>query len=123
MIRTSTTIAFQEMVRIFVQLARRSIGEIGDLWNVIDRFFGASCGHVIGYGLFLIETKKLGIGSNESLVEDAAGEQVEFLVLDGLEHPGADFGGGRNLVQRDATQLALTAQFFAKTGQRASCDW
>ena len=68
----------------FVYLPRRSLGNICDLRNVIDGFLRSGGSDVIGHGLFLVDAEELGIGANESLVEDAAGEEIEFLVLEAL---------------------------------------
>ena len=69
--------------------------------KVIDGFLRSGGSDVIGHGLFLIDAEELGVGANESFVEDAAGEEIEFLILERFEHPCADFGGSRNLVERD----------------------
>ena len=72
----------------------------------------AQGGEIIGDGFFFVETDLAGVGADKAFVEDAAGELVEMLVLNGAEHAGADFGGGGDGVERDATLLALLAKFF-----------
>ena len=74
-------------------------------------------GQVIGYGFFFIEADLAGVGAHETLVEDAAGELVEVLVLEGTQHAGADFGGVGDGIETDALLLALFAKFFSECTQ------
>ncbi len=69
---------------------------------------------VIGEGFVLVETDLAREGADKTLVEDAAGELVEVLVLDRAEHAGANLGGGRDGFEREAAQLALSAKFFSE---------
>src|SRR5208283_2679405 len=62
----------------------------------------AQGGEVIGDNFFFVEADLAGVGADETFVEDAAGELVEMLVLDGAEHAGADLRGGGDGVERDA---------------------
>ena len=41
----------------------------------------------------------LGVGANESFVEDAAGKLVEVFFFDGAKHARADFGDVGNVVE------------------------
>ena len=47
---------------------------------------------IVGDGFLAVEAEMLGVGANESFVEDAAGKQVEVFFLDGLKHARADLG-------------------------------
>jgi len=72
---------------------------------------------VIGNGLIFVEANEAGIGADEALVEDAAGQLVEFIFFQGLQHAGADFGGDGDFLERDLALFALQFQFFAKGRQ------
>jgi hypothetical protein len=77
----------------------------------------AQGGQIVGYGLFFIEADLAGVGADKSFVENAAGKLVKMFVFDGAQHPRTDFRGGGDGVERDATLLALFAQFFSKRTQ------
>ena len=68
---------------------------------VVDRFFG-------------IEAEVLGVGADESAVEDAAGELVEMLLFDGLQHARADLRNTGNIVERELFFLARLAKFVSE---------
>ena len=72
---------------------------------------------VFGDGLIFVEANAPRVGANESLIEDASGQLVELILLQRLQHAGADFGGDGNLLQRDFALLAFLSQLFAKGGQ------
>ena len=59
----------------------------------------AQGGEVVGDYFIFIEADLAGVGTHESFVENAAGELVEMLVLDGAQHAGADFCGGGDGVE------------------------
>ena len=74
----------------------------------------AEAGEIVGDGFFIVEAEMLGVGANESLVEDAAWELVKVLLLDGLQHAGTDFGDVGNVLQRDVFFLACGAKFVSE---------
>jgi hypothetical protein len=56
----------------------------------------------------------LGVGADETLVEDATGEEVEVLLFDGLEHARADLGDVGDVIVREFFLLARLAEFVAE---------
>lgn len=74
----------------------------------------AEAGEIVGDGVSVVEAEVLGVGANESLVKDAAGELVEVLFFDGLQHARADFGDVGNVIERDAFGLARLAKFVSE---------
>lgn len=75
---------------------------------------------VVGDGLLFVEPHAAGVGANESLVKNAAGQLVELLLFQRLEHAGADFGRRRDLLERDGALLAFFFQLFAEGRQGMS---
>jgi len=73
---------------------------------------------VVGDRLVLIESDRACVGANKALVENASGQLAELFFLERLEHTRSDFGGGRNLVERDFSLLSFQLQFFAEGWQR-----
>src|SRR5580692_7978228 len=69
---------------------------------------------IIGYSFFFIESDLPRVGADKALAENAARKSVKVFLLDGAQHTRADFRDGRNGVERDATLLALLAQFFSE---------
>src|SRR5580700_2771198 len=74
---------------------------------------------IIGYSFFFIESDLPRVGADKALAENTARKLVKVFVLDGAQHTRADFRGGRNCVERDATLLALFAQFFSERSHRS----
>ena len=74
----------------------------------------AEAGEVVGDGFFVVQSEMLGIGADETFVEHAAGENIEALFFDGLEHARADLGDIGNGIQRDVLLLACLAEFVAE---------
>ena len=74
----------------------------------------AQASQIVGDGVFVVEAEVLGVGANESFVEDSTGKLVEVLLLDGLEHARADFGDVGNVIERDALGLARLAKFVSE---------
>src|SRR5579885_1419480 len=62
-------------------------------------------------GFFGIETELLGVGANESFVENAAGELIEVLFLDGAKHARSDLDDVGDVVERKLFALACLAKF------------
>jgi len=109
---------------------RREVG--GDEWPLLRRrrawgpralrfpdFVGidlrlAQAGEIVGDGIFGVESEVLGVGANESLVEDAAGKLIEVFFFDGLEHARADLGDVGNVIEREVLFLACLAEFVAE---------
>lgn len=74
----------------------------------------AQAGEIVGDGFFVVEAEMLGVGANESFIEDAAGKLVEVFFFDGLEHASADFSDVGNVIERDVFFLARYAKFVAE---------
>ena len=74
----------------------------------------AQGGEIFGYGLFVVESEMPGIGANESFIKDAAGKLIEVFVFDSFEHARADLGDVGNVIEREATPLALFAKLFSE---------
>jgi hypothetical protein len=97
-----------------IGVARRlAIAEVGEQSLRLNLAF-AEGSQIVSDGFVFVETNLAGVGADKTFVEDAAGELVEVFVLDGAEHAGADLGGGRDGLEREATQLALSAKFFSE---------
>ena len=78
----------------------------------------AQAGEIVGDGIFGVESEVLGVGANESLVEDAARKLIEVFLFDGLEHARADLGDVGNVIERELFLLASVAEFVAEFSQR-----
>ena len=76
----------------------------------------AQSDEVVVDGFFGVVAEMLGVGADESFIEDAAGKLLEVVFFDSLQHAGADLGDVGNVVERDAFSLARQAKFFAKLG-------
>jgi len=74
----------------------------------------AQAAEVVGDGLFVVESEMLGVGADETFVEDAAGELVEALLFNGQEHARADFGDVGDVFEREFFLLARFAEFVAE---------
>lgn len=110
---------------------RRGLAGLGDaelVWgggarkfwaNRIPDFVGidlrfAQADKVIGDGFFVVEAEMLGVGANESFIEDPAGKLIEGFIFDGLEHAGADLGYVGDVVEREIFFLARLAEFVSE---------
>ena len=71
-------------------------------------------GEIVGDGFFGVESQMLGVGADESFVEDAAGELIEVFLFDGAKHARADFGDVGNVVEREFFLLARLAEPVAE---------
>lgn len=71
-------------------------------------------GEIVRYGFFFVEADLAGVGADESLIEDAAGEQVKVFVLEGAQHAGADFCGLGDGLEIEPALFALFAKFFSE---------
>jgi hypothetical protein len=78
--------------------------------------FSLACDVTVDSFVF-VQSEMLGVGADETLVEDAAGEPIELFVFNRLQHAAADFGGTGDVVERDALLLALSAEFVAELAQ------
>jgi hypothetical protein len=74
----------------------------------------AEGGQVVVYDFFFIKADLAGVGADKAFIENAAGELVKMFVLNGAEHARADFRGGGDGVERNATQFSLLAKFFSE---------
>jgi len=74
----------------------------------------AQAGEVVGDGIVGIQTEMLGIGADESLVEDAAGQSIEVFFFNRLQHARADLGDVGNVVQRELFLLSRFAEFISE---------
>jgi len=87
--------------------------------NRIPDFVGidlrlAQADKVVGDGFFVVEAEMLGVGANESFIEDAAGKLIEVFLFDGLEHAGADLGYVGDVIEREIFFLARLAEFVSE---------
>lgn len=71
-------------------------------------------GEIVSDGFFGVQAEMLGVGTDESAIEDATGKAVEVLLFDGLKHARADFGDVRNVIEREAFGFARLAEFVAE---------
>ena len=92
--------------------ARRWAVRIPDFVGIDLRL--AQAGEIVGDGFFVVQAEMLGVGANESFVEDAAGKLVEVFLFDGLEHARADLGDVGNVIERDIFFLARLAEFVSE---------
>ena len=98
-------------------LRRRGSADGRGLAELIGVNLGlAEAGEVVGDRFFVAEAKMLGVGANESFIEDAARKQVEVFFFDGLQHAGADFGDAGDVVERELLGFAGFAEFVAECG-------
>jgi len=74
----------------------------------------AEASEVVGDGFFGVEAEMLGIGADESFVENAAGQLVEVFLFDGAKHARADFGDVGNVIEREFFLLARLAEFVSE---------
>jgi hypothetical protein len=97
-------------IRFVRGFARAEVGEQGLRLNLAF----AEGGQIVSNGFVFVEADLAGVGADKTFVEDAAGELVKMFVLDGAEHASTDLCGGRDGLEREATQLALFAKFFSE---------
>jgi len=79
----------------------------------------AQAGKILCDGFLVVESEMLGVGADESLVEDAARQQIEVLFFDSLQHARADLGDVGNVIEREFFLLTRLAEFvseFAHSG-------
>jgi hypothetical protein len=93
-------------------IASRTRGGGRDAFLRVD--LGLAESKIIGDRFVIVQAEVLGVGANESFIEDAAGKQIEVLLLDSLQHARADFGGLGNFFERDVLGLARFAEFVAE---------
>jgi hypothetical protein len=72
---------------------------------------------IFGHRFFFVKPDLAGVGPDETLIEDSAGELVKVFIFEGAQHAGADFGGIGDGLELDAAPLALLAKFFSKGSQ------
>jgi len=61
-----------------------------------------------------VEAEVLGVRSDESAIEDAAGQLLEVFLFDGLQHARADLGDVGNVVERELFLLPRFTKFVAE---------
>jgi len=74
----------------------------------------AQAREVIGDRIFRIQAKVLGVGADESFVEYAAGQLIEVLFFDGLQHARTDLRDVRHVIERELFFLARLAKFVSE---------
>jgi hypothetical protein len=74
----------------------------------------AQGGGIVGHGFFLIESDLAGVGADETSIEDTAGKLVKVFFFKGAQHADADFRGVGDVIELEATLLALLAKFFSE---------
>src|ERR1700757_2368795 len=79
----------------------------------------AEAGQIIGNGFFGIHSEMLGIGADESLVENTAGALIGVFFFDSLQHARTDLGDVGDGIERDVFLLARLAEFFAEFAHSA----
>ena len=74
----------------------------------------AQAGQVVIDGILRVEAEMFGIRADESAIEHTAGELIELLILDGLQHTPVDLGDVGNVVERELFYLARFAEFVSE---------
>jgi len=87
---------------------------LGIATSVRVNLFLAETGKIFRNGIVGVEANLLGVGANESLVEDASGELVEVFIFDCLQHARADLGDIGNVIKREFLALASLAKLVAE---------
>ena len=83
---------------------------------LIFLFFGASAsGQELRYDLVFVQAQVACVLADEGGVEDAAGQALEALRLDGVEHARANLGGLRDFRQGHTTKIAFSTEIFPKS--------
>src|SRR5947209_18004273 len=52
---------------------------------VVSRLWLLAGGHIVGNSLLFVNSQVAGIGAHKAFVEDAAGEKIEFFLLERLQ--------------------------------------
>ena len=81
---------------------------------VCDDLRLAQRGQVVAHGLLGIKAQVFRIGTNESFIEDAAGEVLEVLFFNSAEHACVDLGDVGDVVEREFFLLAGLAKLFSE---------
>ena len=74
----------------------------------------AEADKIVGNGLVGIEAEMLGIGADESFIENTAGKLIEVFFFDGLEHARADLGDVGDVIEGEVFFLPRLAEFGAE---------
>ena len=74
----------------------------------------AQAGQVVIDGILGVEAEMFGIRADEPAIEHTAGELIEVLFLDGLQHTPVDFGDVGNVFERELFYLARFAEFVSE---------
>jgi len=77
-------------------------------WRLLGGF------QVLGYSLIFIESHALGVSADIGSVEDASRKQIELFILQRLQKTASNLCRGDNFFKRNASQLSLLTQMFAK---------
>lgn len=77
-------------------------------WRLLGSF------QVLGYSLIFIEPHALGISADVRFIEDASGKQIELFIFQRLQQTASNLRRGDNFLKRNASQLSLLTQMFAK---------
>jgi len=90
-------------------------GKGGPAAVVVDGLAGSVAGSEESFGpVVLVEAEGAGVAADNSLGEDAAGEQAKAFLLQGHQVVLADFCDRRDFFQRHAAGKPLHAQVFTK---------
>ena len=74
----------------------------------------AQAGQVVIDGILRVQAEMFGVRADESAIEHTAGELIELLFLDGLQHTPVDLGDAVNVVERELFYLARFAEFVSE---------
>jgi hypothetical protein len=70
----------------------------------------SQCRDVLVDRLFFVEADVARVRADKALVKDSPRKLIEFLFFQSAEHTRPDLGAERNVVERDASLLALLSQ-------------
>jgi hypothetical protein len=79
----------------------------------VDLRLAKAC-QVVVNSVFGIQTEVLGVGADESAIENAAREFIELFLFDGLQHAPADLGDVRNVVEREFLTFPRLPEFVSE---------
>lgn len=99
----------------------RAAYDPGWLWlaNFVRLNLGlAQATEIVGDCIFVVEAEVLGVGPNESFIEDAARQLIEVFFFDGLQHARTDLGDARDVIEGKIFRLARFAEFVAEVAHR-----
>jgi len=90
----------------------------GNGWGryIGTRFLLVESQSVFGDEGFFIQPEEPGYGTNESAIEDAAGQDFPAFILQCIQKPGRNSRCSADFVERDAAHFPLSFQVIAEAG-------